>query len=59
MSLQRLWAGWRMPYVSGAAASGDQRETEQPEAGADRGREDCVFCTILTNDEPNNATYVV
>jgi len=59
VSLQRLWAGWRMPYVSGAAASGDQRETEQPEAGADRGREDCVFCTILASDEPDDATYVV
>ena len=67
MSLERLWAGWRMPYVSATAASGgdepaetDSRaEEHQPGAGTDRGREDCVFCEILAGAEPDDVTYVV
>jgi ATP adenylyltransferase len=68
VSLQRLWAGWRMPYVSGAAASGDQQDTaagapeatpQQPQAGAASRQEDCVFCRILGSGEPDDVTYVL
>lgn len=66
MSLQRLWAGWRMPYVSSAAASGDhdrteaeQQATQRPQAGAGPGQEDCVFCRILGSGEPDDVTYIV
>ncbi len=45
MSLERLWAGWRRPYVESAAT-----ETED---------EECVFCRILASDEPGEQTYVV
>ncbi len=60
MSLQRLWAGWRMPYVSGAAAEADAETTApQAEAGATAGQEDCVFCRILRSGEPDDVTYVL
>ncbi len=46
--LARLWAGWRMPYLTeGGEEDGDE------EGGA------CVFCRILTSDEPPEETYVV
>ncbi len=41
--LERLWAGWRSPYM----------ET----AGQDD--EGCVFCRILDSDEPGDRTYLV
>lgn len=47
MTLERLWAGWRRPYVESAAAETDGNE------------EDCVFCRILASDEPGERTYVV
>jgi ATP adenylyltransferase len=72
VSLKRLWAGWRMPYVSSAAASGDEapadtsagaapdaEDSGRTGAGADRGREDCVFCKILASAEPDDVTYIV
>lgn len=59
MSLEHLWAGWRMPYVSSAAAPVAAKGAQQPEAGADRGREDCVFCRILASTEPDDVTYIV
>ena len=46
MSLERLWAGWRSPYV------------ETADAGSAGGGE-CVFCRILSSDEPGEQTYVV
>jgi ATP adenylyltransferase len=66
VSLQRLWAGWRMPYVSGAAAWGGDKGTDdkptddqRSQAGAGARREDCVFCRILSGAEPDEVTYVV
>ncbi|MGH9062601.1 MAG: HIT family protein, partial [Acidimicrobiales bacterium] len=47
MSLGRLWAGWRMPYVSGAAGGAP------PEPGH------CVLCGILASGEPDDTSYVV
>lgn len=43
-SLDRLWAGWRSPYVEQAAGAG---------AGS------CVFCAILASGLPDEATHVV
>ena len=62
MTLDRLWAGWRMPYVSSAADSGsdDSSSPSQPlEPGAEAGEEGCVFCRILRSGEPDEATFVV
>lgn len=49
--LDRLWAGWRSEYSSGAqqVGSGDD--------GGDHGR--CVFCRILASGQPDSETYVV
>ncbi|MBA2625638.1 MAG: HIT domain-containing protein [Acidimicrobiia bacterium] len=44
MTLDRLWAGWRVDYVASA-----------DEAAADG----CVLCRILSSDEPDEETYVV
>jgi ATP adenylyltransferase len=46
--LDELWAGWRSEYVSSAATSKDGE--------GDRG---CVFCRLLTSDEPDAETFVV
>lgn len=45
MSLEQLWAGWRMPYI----------------ASADRGAggPGCVFCRIVASGEPDEVTGVV
>lgn len=60
MSLQRLWAGWRMPYVGSAATEGDSKATAQQQQAGEAGRqEDCVFCRILRSGEPDDVTYVV
>ncbi|MGH9278662.1 MAG: HIT family protein [Acidimicrobiales bacterium] len=48
MTLDRLWAGWRIPYLNEVTAADD----EDPERG-------CVFCRILASDEPGGKTYVV
>ncbi len=53
MSLDRLWAGWRMPYVSSAAEANEGREGE----GA--GGFPCVFCAIRDSDLPDSDTLVV
>ena len=45
MSLERLWAGWRRPYVESA---GDESEDGE-----------CVFCAILASDEPAEQIYLV
>jgi ATP adenylyltransferase len=45
LSLERLWAGWRRPYVESA--------------GDEDGEAECVFCRILASDEPGDETYVV
>ena len=51
MSLERLWAGWRLDYIERAArAQGDDDGD---------GEADCVFCRILASDEPGEVTCVV
>jgi len=44
VTLERLWAGWRSPYLDEALS--------EPDDG-------CVFCRILASDEPAEKTYVV
>ncbi len=46
MTLERLWAGWRRPYL-------EQATGEEDEDGG------CVFCRILSSQEPPEKTYVV
>jgi ATP adenylyltransferase len=48
MSLDRLWAGWRSPYL--------QQATGDADGDADGG---CVFCRILASPEPPEKTHVV
>jgi diadenosine tetraphosphate (Ap4A) HIT family hydrolase len=52
MPLERLWAGWRLAYVTSAADA---------EAEAEDGTEGdgCVLCRILGSDEPPDRSYVV
>jgi ATP adenylyltransferase len=45
LSFERLWAGWRRPYVESA--------------GDDSGEGECVFCGLLASDEPGEETYVL
>ncbi len=44
MTLERLWAGWRSPYL--------QEATSDEDGG-------CVFCRILASGEPPETTYIV
>ncbi|MGH8993919.1 MAG: HIT family protein, partial [Acidimicrobiia bacterium] len=37
MSLERIWAGWRSPYVTGIAASDAE--------------DGCLFCTLAVSDD--------
>lgn len=53
MSLDHLWAGWRMAYVSAAGA-----DHAQPLVGA-LGDTDCVFCAVLAADAPDEQRLVV
>jgi len=46
--LERLWAGWRLPYVDPSDA--DRRGSDE---------EACIFCRILASDEAPDRTYVV
>ena len=48
MTLARLWAGWRSPYLDEATAGDDGED-----------RDGCVFCRILASDESGEKTYVV
>ncbi|MGI8778243.1 MAG: HIT family protein [Acidimicrobiales bacterium] len=48
--LDRLWAGWRLPYLEASStARPDGEGVEQA----------CVFCRILSRDEAPEQTYVV
>lgn len=52
MTLGRLWAGWRMAYVS-AAGEQDAPETSGGDVAG------CVLCRIVAGDEPDDQTHVV
>lgn len=45
MSIDRLWAGWRSSYIEGATSA-------EPKDG-------CVFCGVLSADQPDEETYIV
>jgi len=49
MTLERLWAGWRLDYIESAGAG----EIAGDEPGG------CVFCRILASDEPAESTLVL
>lgn len=53
MSIERLWAGWRMPYVSAVT---DRAGSAAGAAGEKHG---CTFCSILASPAPEQETYVV
>jgi diadenosine tetraphosphate (Ap4A) HIT family hydrolase len=55
MTLPRLWAGWRSPYMDETTTGDDAAD----DAADDAGDAGCVFCRILSSDEPPEKTYVV
>jgi len=50
--LDRLWAGWRLPYLEASSA-----DDPTGEGGGVEGA--CVFCRILASDQADDQTYVV
>lgn len=54
MTLDHLWAGWRMAYVSSAATEGPQRSIV-----GDLADDACIFCAILEADATNEEKLVV
>ncbi len=50
MSLERLWAGWRTAYVSGATGA-EAVPVPDGASGDDTGR--CVFCRISASGPPS------
>ena len=65
--LERLWAGWRSPYIDSVTAPPPPPPPPVPVAGdvaaSDGAASDsaagCVFCSILASGEPDDATYVL
>lgn len=54
MTLDHLWAGWRMAYVSAVSGEG----AEAPVAGA-LGEGTCVFCAVLASSASDEERLVV
>jgi diadenosine tetraphosphate (Ap4A) HIT family hydrolase len=51
MPLDRLWAGWRGEFVSGAAGAGDR--------AGDGPKPECVFDAILASGLPDTESHVL
>jgi len=54
MSLEQLWAGWRLEYVQAASAA----ERATSDSGTARGP-DCVFCRIAASGPPSADNGIV
>lgn len=54
MSLDHLWAGWRMAYVSSASEGGPQASVVGPLSA-----EDCVFCAVLGAEASEEEKLIV
>jgi ATP adenylyltransferase len=54
MSLEQLWAGWRLNYVQEASAA----ERATGDSGKARGS-DCVFCRIAASGKPSPDNGIV
>ena len=50
MTLERLWAGWRNAYVTGAVTGPVRRRHQTP---ASTTRPHCVFCRIAASGPPS------
>ncbi|CAN5727442.1 HIT domain-containing protein [soil metagenome] len=50
MSIDRIWAGWRLAYIEAAGS------TAQPE---DEAGEGSLFERLLASDEPDERTYIL
>jgi len=48
VSLDRLWAGWRGDFISGASGASDDGPTPE-----------CVFCDILASGRPDTETHIL
>ena len=51
MTLQQLWAGWRLEYIESATAA--------ERAGEGEGPDGCVFCRLAASGPPSAANGVV
>ena len=56
--LERLWAGWRSPYIDSVTAPPPPVPVAGGVAASD-GAAGCVFCSILSSGEPDDATHVL
>ena len=52
MTLERLWAGWRTEYVTGASDGGDSGDSGDGPGG-------CVFCRIVASQDADQETLVL
>jgi ATP adenylyltransferase len=59
VSLDHLWAGWRSSYVSSFEEGASLAGTGGVEAVAVGGKESCVFCSIMSSPEPDEARHVL
>jgi ATP adenylyltransferase len=58
--LDRLWAGWRNAFVTGAAAGpGDASDAGVAGGGAPETSEGCVFDAILASGLPDTETHIL
>jgi ATP adenylyltransferase len=63
--LEQLWAGWRSAYVGVASDGGGPGGSAEPATSAPAGAAHpagsapCVFCRILSSDQPDGATHVI
>jgi diadenosine tetraphosphate (Ap4A) HIT family hydrolase len=55
VSLERIWAGWRMPYIKAAADEARQAGAE----GDVPGEDECVFCEILSLGGSDEERFIV
>ena len=54
MTLEQLWAGWRLDYVQAASAA----ERATGDSGTARG-DDCIFCRIAASGPPSADNGIV
>ncbi|MGH9301439.1 MAG: HIT family protein [Acidimicrobiales bacterium] len=59
MSLDRLWSGWRIDYISGVHDNEEAGAGEQEGPGHLSGDRGCVFCSILASGKSDSETWIL
>ncbi len=57
--LDRLWAGWRSPYIDSVTAPSPPDPSLSADSSVGGGAAACVFCSILASGEPDDVTHVL